>query len=123
MIDNLLLPVSSIVKRFSIQSPNRTIDTGINVNIEASIGFIALVSSHGSYNAGRMIIYIGGVPLHKPDGTCGDLKVERLGGIALGGESGVSDNVTFTVTNDTLRMSSPSNQGGLRITLILTTSA
>lgn len=121
-INSLLLPVSKVVKRFVIENPNHTIDTGINVNLEVSIGFIALVSSHGSYNAGMMNIYIGGVPLHKQDGTCGDLKVEKLGGIGLGGQS-AGDNVSFSVVNDTLRISSSQYQGKLRITLILTTSA
>ena len=121
-INSLLLPLSKVVKRFVIDYPNRTIDTGINVNLGVSIGFIALASSHGSYNAGMMNIYIGGVPLHKQDGSCGDLKVEKLGGIGMGGQT-IGDNLSFSVANDTLRISSSQYQGGLRITLILTTSA
>ena len=120
-VNGLLSPISGVVKRFKIDATNQTIDTGINFNLDISKGFIALISSHGSLNSGRMNVYIGGVPHNKQGGIIGDFKIERLGGITLGSSAAVTDNATFSIVDDTLRITSAADQGGVRITMILTT--
>ena len=116
-INSSLLPIDAVVKRFNL-SANRTLDTGINVNNTYSTGFIAIVSSHGSNNSGRMNIYMGGVAYRKQDGTVGDLNYSRLGGVGLGSGT-AGDNLSFSISNDKLQIIAPQYQDTLSVTLIL----
>lgn len=107
-----------VIKRFFINSGNTSLDTGINVNQTWTTGFVAVVSTHGSYNAGVASVYIGGVAYRKQDGTVGDINYTRLGGVGIGGSSD-TDNMEFSVVNDKLQLRTKQYQAGASITLIL----
>lgn len=107
-----------VIKRFFINNSNTSLDTGINVNQNWTTGFAAVVSTHGSYNAGVASVYIGGVAYKRQDGTVGDINYTRLGGVGIGGSSD-TDNMEFSVVNDKLQLKTKQYQAGASITLIL----
>lgn len=107
-----------VIKRFFINNGNTSLDTGINVNQTWTTGFAAVVSTHGSYNAGVASVYIGGVAYRKQDGTVGDINYTKLGGVGIGGSSD-TENMEFSVVNDKLQLKTKQYQAGASITLIL----
>lgn len=107
-----------VIKRFFINTGNTSLDTGINVNQTWTTGFAAVVSTHGSYNAGVASVYIGGVAYRRQDGTVGDINYTRLGGVGIGGSSD-TENMEFSVVNDKLQLRTKQYQAGASITLIL----
>jgi len=117
-INNSLSPIDAIVKRFWIYNGNTKLDTGINVNQMYTIGFVAIVSTFGTYNAGVVSVYIGGVAYRKQDGTVGDITTTRLGGVGIGGSTDTS-NLKFSVVNDKLQIETYQYQVGACVTLIL----
>lgn len=117
-INNTLLPIDSVVKKFWIYNGNTNLDTGINVNQMYTTGFVAIVSTFATHNAGVVSVYIGGVAYRKQDRTVGDISTTRLGGVGIGGSTDTS-NLKFSVVNDKLQIGTYQYQVGACITLIV----
>lgn len=107
-----------VIKRFYINNGNTSLDTGINVNQTYTTGFVAIVSTFGTYNAGVASVYIGGVAHRRQDGTVGDMNNTRLGGVGIGGSQD-GNNLQFSVVNDKLQIRTFQYQVGACVTLIL----